>query len=97
MQVGSLVICIESCLGLNENGISRGEIIPVDSVLTVRLIRLSTIKRNPIIYFEEINNPICNNTGKEFGYPVRKFRELMPPISIESLTNQFELEHIINL
>lgn len=83
MKTGSLVECIESCLGLSNFGLSKGEPIVKGSILTVRLITVSTFKKAPIIYFEEITNSTCVNTGREYGYPVSKFRELLPPMELE--------------
>lgn len=83
MKKGSLVICIHTCLGLNSNGESFGEIIVKGRILTIRYRGLSTFKKTPIIYFEEIVNGQNKSTGKEYGYPVCKFKELLPPMDLE--------------
>lgn len=72
----------------------HGAIIPViGERYMVREIYGGLDKRK-YIRLEEIVNPIGKKTGKELGYWVRAFKQLVPPIEIEMLLEEVqELEY----
>lgn len=88
MKVGSLVECVN-----NENfNPIKGCVKPeLNTIYTVREVLLSYEFKVPMIFLEEIVNATHPQSGKEYGYQLARFRELLPPINLEQELKQEEL------
>lgn len=97
MKFGSLVECIVSCTGFRYvNGIptklmpsiNKGEILTIETLIpsdSLGTVGIAFSEHDPV--FHPVNKKQC-------GSPIRNFREIQPPLSIdiESLTEQ-PVEH----
>lgn len=89
MKVGSIVECVNN-KNPNQGRWDGCEIPKLNHPYTVRNITKCPNSGGITVRLEEIINPINKDTGSEFGYKIERFRELLPPMEIQSALDECE-------
>ncbi len=89
MKIGSLIECINV-----DNLKMYAKPVTLKEIYTIRDIFIGTSENGlvPLIRVEEIINDVNPVTGREYGYAVRRFREIQPPMEIKLSDFITELE-----